>query len=67
MKLKDCTYGILVQNSENGMIGMVVGLTNMYSSLLIEEQGFPENAIPLVRWQTGKETGINHCNIVPLK
>lgn len=67
MKLKDCLHGVLVQDLETKEIGMVVGITNCYSNLLTEEQKLPENAIPLVKWQSGREFGIHHNNIQPLK
>lgn len=64
MKLSECKYGILVQElSEHGEIGMVVGITNKISSVLSEDQKDPNQAIPLVQWQSGRTWGIHQNNI----
>lgn len=66
MKLSECIHGILVQElSEHGEIGMVVGITNSLYHLLRDcpQKEFPEHAIPLVQWQSGRTYGIHHHNI----
>ena len=66
MKLKDCKYGILVTDKK-GMIGMVVGVTNVYPNQGQSIRGLPENAMPLVEWQCGAKYGIHPSNIELLK
>lgn len=67
MKLKDCTFGILVQKKETGEIGMIKGITNNISNVLCDQQREPDRAIPLVEWQSGQTSGINNDNIEKLK
>lgn len=67
MKLKDCTFGILVQKKETGEIGMIKGITNNISNVLCDQQREPDRAIPLVEWQSGQTSGINSENIEKLK
>lgn len=66
MKLKDCTYGILVEDEE-GSIGMIVGITNNCPHSDMYEKGLPEKAIPLVQWASGATYGIHYGNIKPFK
>lgn len=67
MKLKDCTYGRLVEDKDRRRIGMIVGITNNAHRGHIIEREDPSNAIPMVRWSCGEECGIHHANIELLK
>ena len=73
MKLKDCTYGRLVIETEGGMIGlkrvgMIVGITNNRPSASVVDKGGVDIAIPLVQWSCcGTRSGIHPSNIELLK
>ena len=66
MKLKDCTFGMLV-TAEGLGIGMIVGITNRCQHADHTKRSDPDNAIPLVRWASGQEFGIDAFNIEMLK
>jgi hypothetical protein len=66
MKLKDCTHGKIVV-TKDGIIGMIVGITNNCGSGDLNTRNEPDRAIPLVQWANGRTGGIHHGNIEPLK
>jgi|TARA_A100001518_G_C1227290_1_gene80748 hypothetical protein len=62
MRLRDCTYGVLVYDKDYGL-GMIVGVTNNCHFKGMEERSKVENTIPLVKWASGAEFGIHPSNI----
>jgi hypothetical protein len=65
MKLADCKHGILVKTDE-GNIGMIVGITNNCDNADLATRNEPDRAIPLVQWANGNTHGIHHGNISKL-
>jgi len=64
MKLKDCIHGVLVTDKATGLrVGMIVGITNNRPSRSESEKSGIGYAIPIVRWSSGLEQGINAANI----
>lgn len=66
MKLNECTYGTIVA-TEDGRVGMIVGITNNCPLEDIKVRSNLYNAIPLVRWSCGRESGIHAGNIFKFK
>ena len=62
MKLKDCTHGRLVV-TKDGVIGMIVGITNNCTAACLDTRNEPDRAIPLVQWANGETYGIHYGNI----
>ena len=64
MKLKDCTYGVLVTDRATKLkVGMIVGITNNVACADESERSKIGRANPVVRWSSGAEHGINAANI----
>lgn len=62
MKLRDCKYGVLVEDRD-GNIGMIKGITNNLPIGDINERSNRGRAIPLVEWASGNTSGIHYGNI----
>lgn len=67
MKLKDCTYGKLVVTRKDELgdceVGIIVGITNNCPCGDINERSDIDRAIPLVKWSSGRESGIHPAQI----
>ena len=64
MKLSECTHGRIVNRTDQAggeKLGMIVGISEMTTEDSVS--GNPDYAIPLVQWQTGETSPINHNNI----
>lgn len=57
MKLEECKFGVIVQQINPTIIGMIVGIS----------ENSVKEAIPLVQWQDGKQYAIHHSNIKLVK
>ena len=68
MKLRDCTHGKIVclRDSDKKVIkvGMIVGITSVYTDPPRDPSCLPENAIPLVQWSGHySPCGVHYSNL----
>ena len=66
MRLRDCTYGVLVVNND-GEIGMVKGITNNAPTASVDVRKEANRAIPMIEWASGSTHACHYDNLSLLK